>query len=135
MRERVKRDMSRQEADKWAQEALELRETGRIEEALSRYRKALAFDPDDADIWTNYGAACAAGNDAAAALEAFDRALTIAPKNAVAWHNKGAVLGPQGRFREALAAFQQAVALGHTESKMGVERCQRVLQRRAEASS
>jgi tetratricopeptide (TPR) repeat protein len=131
MRERVKRDMSRQEADKWAQEALELREAGRIDEALARYRKALALDPDDADIWTNYGAACAAANDQTAALEAFDKALELAPKNAVAWHNKGAILFQQERYAEALPALERAYALGHPSSMAAVAKCRGMLRRRS----
>lgn len=131
MRQQIKRDLSRQEADRSAQQAMALSNAGRIGEALLQYRNALSLDSNDPDIWVNYGAACSRADDHKAALEAFEKALKLDPNNATAWHNIGAILGPRGRLHDALDAFRRAVELGHMKSKVGVQRCVELLERNA----
>lgn len=131
MRQQIKRDLSRQEADRLAQQAIALSTAGRVGEALSQYRNALDLDSNDPDIWVNYGTACSRADDHKAALEAFEKALKLDPNNATAWHNIGVILGPRGRLHDALEAFRRAVALGHVKSKVGVQRCIELLERNA----
>ena len=131
MRQQLAQDTRRQEADKWAAEALALREKGQVSDSLVHYRKALQLDPNDADIWVNYGAACGAAGDDRGALEAFDRAAVLVPDNATAWHNKGAVLFQQERYEDALPALEKAYALGHQSSMNAVAKCRGMLRRLA----
>jgi len=121
----------RMEAAVLADKALALREKGQVAEALEHYRRALDLDPDDADIWVNYGAACDAAGDDGVARQAFDKAVCLAPDNATAWHNKGAILFQQGRYEEALPALEKAYALGHQASMNAVARCRGMLRRLA----
>jgi tetratricopeptide (TPR) repeat protein len=102
-----------------------LKGTGRLDEALAAYGRALAVRPD-------YAAAQAAqnetrdllaealnrsGNDHRAAgrieeaLAAYDRALGLAPRYGDALNNRAVALWSLGRFDEALAGFDAALAV------------------------
>jgi len=86
-------------------------ELGRPAEARTRYRRALALDPNNAEIWTNYGAACYAMGDLTAAAAAF-RAAIARDRRSVRDHaNLAICLRELGRAQEARAALEIALRL------------------------
>ncbi len=95
----------------WHTYGLDLSSTGRFEDALAAYDRALALDPDDFCAHSNRGAALLALGRFEDALAAFDRALALDPDNAAIHTNRGAALHALGRFEDALAAFDRALAL------------------------
>jgi tetratricopeptide (TPR) repeat protein len=60
---------------------------GRLDEAASGYRRAIALAPGNAELHFNLGTALQARGSAAEAVEANRRALAIDPRHAVAHHN------------------------------------------------
>ncbi|GAA4468581.1 hypothetical protein GCM10023093_26440 [Nemorincola caseinilytica] len=54
---------------------------GRYAEAIEVYKKGLAVDPNNADLWYNMGGAYYTDHKAAEALAAFQRALQLSPGN------------------------------------------------------
>ena len=88
-----------------------LYESGRYEEALAAYDRALALRPDDPTAHMNRGVALEDLGRHEEALAAHDRALALRPDYPNAHMNRGAALGELGRYEEALAASDRALAL------------------------
>ena len=84
---------------------------GRYEEALEKYRDALALD--ERNVYAAEGVARSLQrlrrHDAA--LAAFDAALAIEPEFAAGIANRGILLDTMGRHEDALKAYQSALVL------------------------
>ncbi|MEO6967123.1 MAG: aspartyl/asparaginyl beta-hydroxylase domain-containing protein [Rhodanobacteraceae bacterium] len=91
--------------------AREFARTGRIAEAETSYRAALAAAPDTPEA-LNFIAVCAlARGDVAEAQGKLERAVVLEPAQPEIWKNIGAVHIAAGRFEDALAAFDRALQL------------------------
>lgn len=90
---------------------------GRLDDAVTAYRRALALEPRHAAAQAGLGIALQAGGDGAGALAAFERAASLAPQSAPILTNFGAALQGAGRLDDALAVLARARALapGHPE--------------------
>ena len=88
-----------------------LAESGRVDEAVGWFRRAVDLDPDNARFAANLGGALARLQRWPEAADAYGRALSIAPSAATAL-KLGSALRRTGRLDEALAAFERAGALG-----------------------
>ncbi len=86
-------------------------QAGRLAEAESAYRMALAISPADPAITHNLGVAIAAQGRHQSALGCFDEALKRDPGFASAHHNRAVALVKLGDMQEAIKAFGRAVAL------------------------
>jgi Tfp pilus assembly protein PilF len=91
--------------------ALEHHRAGRLAEAESAYREALAADPDDIDALHFLGVIAYQSGSYEAAAESISRALSLNASNPAAQSNLGNVRSAQGRFDEAVACYRKAVAL------------------------
>jgi len=91
--------------------------TGRCEQAVAAYDRALALRPD-AESFVNRGLALQSLNRQREALASFERALALEPRNIQALYRRGVTLNELGRADEALAAYDQVLALapGHVEA-------------------
>jgi tetratricopeptide (TPR) repeat protein len=101
-----------------------LKATGRLEDALQNYARALTVRPDYlaaqkgrdetavllAEALNRQGNEQLAAGDLAAALDSYDRALVLAPAYIDACNNRAVALWNLGRFEEALAGFDSALA-------------------------
>jgi len=83
----------------------------RVPEAVEAYRKAIARDPDVAELYNDLGALLGRSGDDNGALEQYQAALRIAPNSYDTHMNAGALLARVGRNDEALAHFQAAARL------------------------
>jgi tetratricopeptide (TPR) repeat protein len=83
---------------------------GRGAEAVERYDRALALNPN-ADVYNNRGVALEALGRLDEALDSFSQAVASRSDYAAAFFNRGGVLGALGRWADALADFDRAVAL------------------------
>jgi len=88
-----------------------LAESGRVDEAVGWFRRAVELDPDNARFAANLGGALARLQHWPEAVDAYARALSIAPSAATAL-KLGSALRHAGRLDEALAAFERATAIG-----------------------
>jgi tetratricopeptide (TPR) repeat protein len=96
-----------------------LLDLGRVEEALTQYRKALEIRPDDAMAHHNLGAALSRLGRFDEATAHYRKALEIQPDSVEVHCDLGTALVRLGRFDEALTHYRQALeirpsyAMGH----------------------
>jgi Flp pilus assembly protein TadD len=98
------------------QDALRHHLAGRIEDAVSRYKRTLYFRPDYADAHNNLGVALAAQGRFDEAIMRYRRALLLQPASADAHVNLGAALAAQGRFIDGITHYRHALALNPAHS-------------------
>ena len=84
--------------------------TGRLDEAVTEYEKALALDPMHSDARTNLAAAFARQGRLDRASSELTRLLEHDPENAGARTNLGLVLAPAGPSRSGEGAARGSVA-------------------------
>jgi tetratricopeptide (TPR) repeat protein len=89
----------------------ELREQGRLEEAIGRFRRALAIRPEYPDAEVDLGLTLWAQGRAEEAIVHYERALRAAPHEAGTHNALGVALQAQGRTEEAMAQFREALRL------------------------
>lgn len=90
---------------------IELARSGRLQEALAQFDKAVALSPGYAEAYNNRALILQDLDRPGDALASLDRTLALTPDNARAHNNRGAVLQDLKRFEEALAAHDEALAL------------------------
>ncbi len=100
----------------WFAKGTALKRLGRNEEALAAYQRALVFNPNSSEIWTEQCRVQSELGDQAAALATCDRALELNQiwgerSPAIAWLNRALVLTRQERFNEAISAYDRALEL------------------------
>ena len=86
-------------------------EQGRLAEAETAFRKAVALRPKHAAAWNNLGDVLHRLRRNPEAQEAYERALDANERLAPAWNNLGVVRLEQGRTADAEKDFQRALAL------------------------
>ena len=79
--------------------------------ALTSYDRALAVQPDHADVLNNRGNTLRELNRHDEALASYDRAISLRPDYADAFYNRGNALQDLRRFDEALASYDCALAV------------------------
>ncbi len=84
---------------------------GRYEEALEKYRDALALDEQNVYAAEGVARSLQRLRRHDAALAAFDAALAIEPEFAAGIANRGILLDTMGRHEDALKAYQSALVL------------------------
>lgn len=83
---------------------------GRMDDALSEVRLALASVPDMPQALNLRGLVLAAMGEDAQASESFKRALQVAPNDTDVMHNYGWYLCQRGKYAEAQAQFARVLA-------------------------
>jgi len=96
-------------ADELVKKAVEMRESGRIDEAIIAARRATVVDPEDANTWWQLGQAVAEKDGAAAAITHFKKTVELADGFAYGWHRLGAAYKKTGMLDEAIASWETAV--------------------------
>ena len=84
-----------------------------MQSTIKAYDEAITIDPQNADAWSDKGAALAILSKYNGALEAFDKAIKINSRKTNAWYNKGLVLQALNRTADANEAFTKAKELGY----------------------
>jgi tetratricopeptide (TPR) repeat protein len=85
--------------------------TGRLDDAIAEYRKALDRDAQYSDARSNLATALARRGDIAGAGEELATVVASDPENALARTNLGLVRLQQGRRQEAVREFEEALRL------------------------
>jgi Tfp pilus assembly protein PilF/2-polyprenyl-3-methyl-5-hydroxy-6-metoxy-1,4-benzoquinol methylase len=91
--------------------AQQLKQQGKLDQAAARYRRALALDPDNAEIHYSLGNAFRLQSKMDEAAAHYQRALVLKPNFAEAHNNFGNVLRRQSKLDEAAAHYQRALTL------------------------
>jgi Flp pilus assembly protein TadD len=87
-----------------------LQETGRLDEAIAHYRRALELRPDYTPAMNNLGTALRAAGQSGEAVATYDAAIASGGTNASLYLNRGNALMQQGRADEAVLSFRAARA-------------------------
>jgi tetratricopeptide (TPR) repeat protein len=88
-----------------------LTNAGRLEDAVARFRGALAGDPDLPEIYLNLATALSRRGDQAGAIEALRTAVTLRPNLVAARNNLASILNAGGEFAEAREHFRFAIRI------------------------
>jgi tetratricopeptide (TPR) repeat protein len=86
-------------------------QAGRLVEAETAYRQALALAPHHPDALHLLGLALYRGNRHDEAVDCIKTAIEQQPSSPLYWFNLGVILQKASRLEEALAAYRKAVAL------------------------
>ena len=90
---------------------MELQKSGRPDEALAAFRKALAYQPNHPVVCNNLAAVLASRGELEEALTLYRKSLAADPTLAFTYSNMSDTLTRLGRYDEALAAATRATAL------------------------
>jgi tetratricopeptide (TPR) repeat protein len=92
-------------------DAVRYHQAGRIDEAVARYKRALAFNPHYAEAHNNLGVALAALGRMDGAVAHYERALVLKPDHVEAHNNLGVALAALGKMDGAVAHYERALVL------------------------
>lgn len=79
--------------------------------AIEYYSKSLNKCPNNANVYTNRGAAYGDKGEYERAIQDFNKAIKLDPKNAVAYYNRGFSYQNKGEYDKAIQDFNKAIAL------------------------
>lgn len=99
----------------WYSLGVELEESGKFEEAIESYDKAIELDPNDTDTWCSRGNALASLEQFYAAIKSYDIAIKLNRQNssarqgkAYSWHRIGEISSQEGKVQEAALCFRKS---------------------------
>ncbi|MBI3898548.1 MAG: tetratricopeptide repeat protein [Gammaproteobacteria bacterium] len=84
---------------------------GRLDEAISSYRKAISMHPNFAKAHCNLGLALKAQDNLDGAIASYRAAIALEPNFALAHYNLGNALQVTGNVQEAIASYGKALSL------------------------
>ncbi len=86
-------------------------QTGKVDEAIPHYQRALQIEPNDVKAHIVLGNALLQKGNVDEAIPYYKRALQIEPENSEAHNNLGNALLRRGRVDEAITQFQKALQI------------------------
>ena len=86
-------------------------QSGKREEEIAEYEKAISLNPDYAEAHNNLGNALARADRAEEALQEYDRAITLHPRMSTVHGNMATLLLRLGRVDEAVSHLREQLAL------------------------
>lgn len=104
---------------------------GQYDKSIADLSQAVRIDPDDADIWNNYGLYLGEAGKLKESLDALNKAIALKPGFAKAVYNKGNAWAKAGDFRNALKEYTEALAMNpdYTDALNNSGNCYIMLQR------
>jgi tetratricopeptide (TPR) repeat protein len=97
------------ESEEFVKKATELRENGRIDEALIAARRATTIDSESANAWWQLALATADKSGDALAISHFKRTVELADHFSFGWHRLGQAYKKAAMVDEAIAAWERAI--------------------------
>ncbi|NPV58938.1 MAG: tetratricopeptide repeat protein [Actinobacteria bacterium] len=123
-----------EKADKLFEEGWELYLSGKLEEAMRLFGRAVETSPRDADVWGRKGRLLTriardlkfksenATEVLNEALECFDRALELSPENGALWGDKGNAILYLGRYEEGCDCHDRATEIDPENSELWLKK-------------
>ncbi len=97
-----------QEVDDLVKKCVELRNVGRLDEAIISARRATNLDPESANAWWQLALAVSEKDGDAAAIEHFKKTVEFADEYAYGWHRLGNAYKELAMLDEAVEAWETA---------------------------
>jgi tetratricopeptide (TPR) repeat protein len=91
---------------------------GNLEQALERYRAALAGKPADPELLANVGQILVAMNQPAEAVPFLEQAVEVEPFSIVARFDLAVAYGRSGRLKEAVELYESLVRSGEADIRV-----------------
>ncbi len=88
-----------------------LQNIGKLAEAVSVYREAIALNPQDISLHNNLGIVLHSLGNKEQALACYEKAISIDPNYADAYYNAARIMEEQDRRKEAIAYYKKAIAI------------------------
>ncbi len=98
-------------AEDFIKRAVELRESGRIDEAVIAAKRATTVDPDNANCWWQLGLALSEKDGAAASIPHFKKTVELADGFAYGWHRLGMAYKKTAMLDQAVECWEEAIGL------------------------
>jgi tetratricopeptide (TPR) repeat protein len=98
-------------ASDWFELGYKAQESGKYEEALKNYGKALQLDPKQAQIYNNRGLVYYYKKDFPKAESNFDKAIELDPKLCMAYNNKAIIYYERRLYEQAIKYFNTVIEL------------------------
>lgn len=95
----------------WNILGVSLNMSGKIDEAIDAFKKAIYINPSYADAYFNLGNTLKDQNKPNSALEAYQKTLSLDPNYIKAYNMMGNTLQDLGKFDDAIDAYQNALLL------------------------
>ena len=105
------------EAEQHYNAGAELKEEGRLEEAIAEFTEAIRLDPDFALAYSSRGYLYVETGRYDQAIEDLDEAIRLNPKDAIAHLNRGRVYSILGHYDEAIRDFDETIRLNPQDAK------------------
>jgi Flp pilus assembly protein TadD len=99
----------REQVEDLNNEAIHFFNDGRPNEAMASLEKAIALEPDRAELWTNLGHVRSSGDDIEGAEQCFRKALTLQSGLEPALSGLGILLVKAGRAQETLEFLRRFI--------------------------
>ena len=100
-------DLNRDTAHRWWRKGIVFGKSGRFEDALEAFDRAINLDPDHMAAWVGKGSSNLSVGRCKEALNSFDKAINLDPCIAMAWRGRGIALLRLDMNSEALEAFSK----------------------------
>lgn len=88
-----------------------LQSQGKLQEAVQTFSKAILFNPDYAEAYSNRGNVLRLLGEMNAAMENYDKAIKLKPDYAEAYSNRGNVLRDLMQLKAAVKNYEKAIVL------------------------
>ncbi|NJK27590.1 MAG: tetratricopeptide repeat protein [Coleofasciculaceae cyanobacterium SM2_3_26] len=106
----------------YSNQAGELCQAQRYEEALALYEKAIEIEDSSYEVWCRCGAVLAKLERYPEAIAAYDKATMLEPQAVEIWYERGLLLTRMAQYQEALASFDKAATLQPDNYKISSDR-------------
>ncbi len=103
---------------KYFNDGIDFSKRGNYLAALASFDKALAIEPNDANVWYNRGLALRKLDKYSEAVDSYDKAIVINPNDTDAWYHRGIALLELGRITKSAGSYDEAVDLGPNEARL-----------------
>jgi len=98
-------------AEVWNNKGSELLLSGKYDESLLYFERAITLDQNFTSPWNNRGKALFALGRYNESVEAYDQAISINPDFAIPWNNKGEALFALGEYNKSIESYDQAIQI------------------------
>src|ERR1035437_5797924 len=100
-----------QSSNAWVQEGRMLTDSGKYNEAIAAYDKAIGINPQDSLAWNGKGIVLDELGKFDEAIKAYNKAIEIDPQYFEAWINKGVGLVNLNNYNEAKASYEKEIKI------------------------
>ncbi len=94
-------------SEEWYQKGTDLYESGKYEEAIKWFDKAIEGDSHSLKAWYNRGNSLFNLGRYGEAIESYNKVLTIDPDYAIAWYKNGKALCEEGKTEEGYRCYEK----------------------------